>query len=161
MVEEHKDAGHHGFMLGILIGILIALLFTTQKGRKLLKVITTEGSRKIGNWDELIEVLQREIGEDAAIEEEPVVGEDLKEEVKEGESSKKTLQQAQDEEVEEKESEGEATPEPEKIEKIDTEHLEQEIAEIKEEIKEVKEDQEEEKPAPKKKSRLFKGIRRK
>lgn len=156
MIDEQKDAGHHGFILGILVGILIALLFTTQKGRKLLKVISSEGSRKFSNLDELIALLERELGDDTIIEEEPVVGEDLKEEVKEIEPPKKVLRQAQDkkhaeevvkEKVEEIEKEKvlrpaqdeevEPAPEPEKIEKIDTEHLEQEIAEIKEEIKEV------------------------
>ncbi len=172
MIEEQKDAGHHGFILGILVGILIALLFTTQKGRKLLKVISNEGTRKFSNLDELIALLERELGDDTIIEEEPVVGEDLKEEVKEIEPPKKVkkAEEAVKEKVEElkeeKQPEVEAAPEPEKIEKIDTEHLEQEIQEEKKDIEEklekIETEVREKIEEPKKKSRrLFKGIRRK
>jgi len=175
MNVEQKDAGHHGFILGILIGILLTLLFTTRKGRKLLKTITTEGSRKFNSWDDLITILESEIGDSEVDEKESVVGEDIDEEIDEAELLKKDHQMAQIEKEEKTpkiDDEEELMPETpsvsRKIEKIDTKHLEQEISELKEELKEVKSEKIEDnftssgqEEKPKSKSRFFKGIRRK
>lgn len=53
-----------GFLNGILIGILIgggaALLFSTKRGRKLLKVITEEGWEGISGLEEIFEEVEDE-----------------------------------------------------------------------------------------------------
>lgn len=59
---EHRNTNNAGggFILGILIGVLITLLFTTKKGRKILKTITDEGMDKINNFEDLFEKKMRE-----------------------------------------------------------------------------------------------------
>lgn len=56
--NAHTSGG--GFLLGVLIGVLIALLFTTKKGRRILKSLTEEGMDKISNIEELFEKKLRE-----------------------------------------------------------------------------------------------------
>lgn len=58
---EHKQHhGNGGFLLGILIGVAITLLFTTKRGRRVLKTLTDEGMDKIGSLEELFEKKMRE-----------------------------------------------------------------------------------------------------
>ncbi len=112
MSDEERTTSGHGhatFLSGILVGILIALLFTTKRGRQLLKVISDEGIGKFNKWEDLLTLLEDQLA-GSMRDEEPVMGEDLKEEVKEikaphsassGQATKsekkEVLRQAQDE----------------------------------------------------------------
>lgn len=138
MLEEHNDAPRHGFIFGVLVGILVALLFITKKGRNLLKVVTAEGKRKIANWDDLIEILQNEVGSDE--EPESVIGEELGDRAKASNSSRKKDDQdssAKQKANDEQEDEGakvDKIPDTSYLERIDVRHLEQNIKEDKKEI---------------------------
>lgn len=57
-MEEERHQNQHGgasqaFIVGIVIGVALTLLFTTKKGRKILHTITSEGMDKIERWEEL------------------------------------------------------------------------------------------------------------
>jgi gas vesicle protein len=61
-MEEEKRHHHHShqnnapqaFLFGIIIGAALALLFTTKKGRRILRTLTSEGMEKIERWEELL-----------------------------------------------------------------------------------------------------------
>lgn len=60
-MEEERRHHHHNqnngsqtFIVGVIIGVALALLFTTKKGRKILRAITDGGLDKIENWEELL-----------------------------------------------------------------------------------------------------------
>lgn len=49
--KNYQQQSHgNGFVLGVIVGVLIALLFTTKRGREILKEITDKGIKK---WSEL------------------------------------------------------------------------------------------------------------
>ncbi len=55
---EHKDRNHNhgnGFILGLIIGGVATVLFTTKKGREIVKEITEKGFEKIADLQEGIE----------------------------------------------------------------------------------------------------------
>lgn len=65
MLRDNSDVGNHntsngwssGFLFGLLVGVALALLFTTKKGRRILKVLTDEGMHKLSQWEDLVEKL--------------------------------------------------------------------------------------------------------
>lgn len=59
-MDKHHNNSGNGFLFGILIGVLITLLFTTKKGRRILKQVTDEGMDKITNLEDLFEKKLRE-----------------------------------------------------------------------------------------------------
>jgi hypothetical protein len=62
-MNNQKDNNNGGFIFGILIGISVALLFTTKKGRRILKSLLEQGSDKLGDWETIIKETLNE-GED-------------------------------------------------------------------------------------------------
>lgn len=148
--EQHSGHGHSTFISGILVGILLALLFTTKRGRKLLSIITDEGIGKFNKWEDLLEMLESQIQGEITPDEESVMGEDpsagsgqvLKEESKHIETSKKlekkeVLRQAQDEEkFEEKDKEVEKALAEDDSEEVKSEP-ETIVEKIEEKVKEV------------------------
>jgi len=64
--NNHQSSSSNAFILGIIIGVGLALLFITKKGRKILKAITNEGMDKIERWED---VLYRKIPATEEIEE--------------------------------------------------------------------------------------------
>ncbi len=64
---EHKhNNSSGGFLFGILVGVAITLLFTTKKGRKILKTLTDEGFDKISGLEDLFEkrVMEEDLDDD-------------------------------------------------------------------------------------------------
>lgn len=55
----------HTFLLGVLIGVAITLLFTTKKGRRILKTLTDEGMDKISKWEDILYKAQTQPMEEA------------------------------------------------------------------------------------------------
>ena len=55
---DNKEKNHHsslnGFIFGVLIGVVITLLITTKKGRRILRSLTDEGLEKVSRWEDLI-----------------------------------------------------------------------------------------------------------
>lgn len=65
--KNYQQQNHgNGFVLGIIVGVLIALLFTTKRGREILKEITDKGIKK---WSEL-EKTMKEMEENQMYEDE-------------------------------------------------------------------------------------------
>jgi hypothetical protein len=54
--ESHAKFGN-GFVWGMAVGALLVLLFTTKKGRRILKVLSEEGFEKMKHWEGKIEEL--------------------------------------------------------------------------------------------------------
>ncbi|MBI4080262.1 MAG: YtxH domain-containing protein [Candidatus Levybacteria bacterium] len=52
--EEHSNNWASGFLIGVVVGIGLALLFTTKKGRKVLKVLTDEGFSRFSKWEDVM-----------------------------------------------------------------------------------------------------------
>lgn len=80
MLRDNRDVRNHdasngwssGFLFGLLVGVALTLLFTTKKGRRILKALTDEGMHKLSQWEDLVEKLPenmdpaaREIEEEA------------------------------------------------------------------------------------------------
>lgn len=144
-MDKKNNSGGNGFnvfILGIFIGVLATLLLTTKKGRKILKVIIDEGTERISKWEDVIDSLKTQVEEDVDLEDEPIMGEKVVqiEDSKEPEGVKETKESEKDTQ----ETEVEEGP-----------PLHAAVAEKKEPEVEEKE------PAPKKKSRFFKGTRKK
>lgn len=73
--QEQTGSSFNTFLFGVLIGVLATLLFTTKKGRKLLKVITDESVDRLGKWEDMVKTMQEHIDED--VEDESVMGEEV------------------------------------------------------------------------------------
>lgn len=54
--DHHRESGGHfnGFLFGIIVGVALTLLFTTKKGRRILRSLTEEGLDKVNKWEDLI-----------------------------------------------------------------------------------------------------------
>jgi len=94
---EHKQHNHNGygqgFIVGVLVGVVITLLFTTKKGRELFKEWTEKGLDKFSELEKKLQETTESIEEDFEDFEE---GNDYVESVKE------PRQSAQEEKKEEK-----------------------------------------------------------
>src|SRR5689334_17105967 len=52
--NQQQNSLGGGFLLGLVIGILVTLLFTTKKGRELLKEWTEKGINKLTDLENII-----------------------------------------------------------------------------------------------------------
>lgn len=52
--QQQHGVSITGFLLGVLVGVLVTLLFTTKKGRMLLKTLTDEGLNKVSFLEDLL-----------------------------------------------------------------------------------------------------------
>ena len=50
MNTHEERSKNSGFFLGFVLGMAAALLLSTKKGRRILKVLLDQGLDKIGNW---------------------------------------------------------------------------------------------------------------
>lgn len=53
--EQQRGIGglSSGFLLGVVVGVIITLLLTTKRGKRIVKMITEEGMSKISHWEDL------------------------------------------------------------------------------------------------------------
>ncbi len=51
--HNHNNGGN-GFLLGVIVGVLATLLFTTKRGRAILKEVMEKGIDKFANLEELM-----------------------------------------------------------------------------------------------------------
>lgn len=79
MNERHHSG--NGFLFGIIVGVLLTLLFTTKKGRNILKTLADEGVDSIN--DLLDPEIQDEIVDETFTEENAEFGSHEVEEKKE------------------------------------------------------------------------------
>ena|SRR3990167_4205819 len=52
--KHHPHHGNNGFILGVIVGVALTLLFVTKRGRKILKIITDEGQEKFSDLEEIL-----------------------------------------------------------------------------------------------------------
>ncbi len=50
----------NGFVLGLVVGVLITLLFTTKKGRQILQTLTEEGMNKFNEVEDIIRAMEED-----------------------------------------------------------------------------------------------------
>jgi len=122
--HETKDSGGslNGFFFGVVVGVAIALLFTTKKGRKILKMLTEEGMDKVTKWEGMLgEKIADKIEEidEAAVEEgsdylPPKEKEEIIEEDKDIHIPKLIKEPTTEKKEEQKKEESQKTEEPEK-----------------------------------------------
>lgn len=62
--NNHHNNGGGGFFIGFLLGILVALLFTTKKGREVLKVLTEKGFEKFSDLEQMLDRTPEEYEEE-------------------------------------------------------------------------------------------------
>jgi len=61
MEQNNNEKNSGGFLFGFLLGMAAALMFTTKRGRKILKKFADQGWDKLGDWEEVLkEVLNNE-----------------------------------------------------------------------------------------------------
>lgn len=56
--EKKGSGGVNGFLLGVIIGVVVTLLFTTKKGRHIIKTLTDEGMNKFSELEELMQDME-------------------------------------------------------------------------------------------------------
>lgn len=59
--SARRGGSFSAFVFGILVGSLVTLLFTTKKGRKILRVITDEGVERFTKWEDMISAVEQEM----------------------------------------------------------------------------------------------------
>src|SRR5437016_2786786 len=76
--HNHNGSGN-GFLLGVIVGVLITLLFTTKRGRVILKEVMEKGVERFANLEQLMRETKEELANeyddeegDDYIPEEPV-----------------------------------------------------------------------------------------
>lgn len=62
--------GLNGFFFGVIVGVALALLFTTKKGRQILRTLADEGINKLSEWEKNVD--EKGIVVDEAIDDDEV-----------------------------------------------------------------------------------------
>lgn len=82
-MDHHNNNNHgNGFLLGLMLGGVLTLLFTTKKGREIVREMTDKGLEKFSELqDELEEAGEEfeEISGDDYIEQEPLEKKEINE----------------------------------------------------------------------------------
>lgn len=52
--NQHVSGGN-AFILGVIVGVVITLLFTTKKGKEILRVLTEKGLSKFSDMEEIFD----------------------------------------------------------------------------------------------------------
>ena len=62
--NNHNNHGMgNGFFLGVIVGVIVALLFSTKKGREILKDMTERGLEKFSDLEKQFEQKEEDIEE--------------------------------------------------------------------------------------------------
>ncbi len=173
IMENEKNHNHNGsgngFLLGVIVGVLITLLFTTKRGRAIFKDVMERGVQKFAD----LEQLMKETGEEFEDEFEEEAGDDYipSEPVEEPASPKvhKPVQSKPAEEPEKPQPKSltPAKPVEEKPKFLEVESPDDFVVEATEaEDEPIKktskaDTEEEEKPKTTRVKRLFRGLRKK
>jgi len=63
--DNHNHGGSgNGFLLGVIVGVLITLLFTTKRGRAILKDVMEKGVQKFADLEQLMRETEAELEDD-------------------------------------------------------------------------------------------------
>jgi len=62
---QHGGNGSGGFFVGLLVGVVLTLLLTTKKGRRMFKELTDEGMTKFSDFEKkLQDTLEKDVVEE-------------------------------------------------------------------------------------------------
>ncbi|HSW48360.1 MAG TPA: YtxH domain-containing protein [Candidatus Saccharimonadales bacterium] len=61
--HDHNYAPSNGFLMGVVVGGIVTLLFTTKKGREIVKDLTDKGLEKLNDFEKSIEATKEEYEE--------------------------------------------------------------------------------------------------
>lgn len=70
---ENKNHSN-SFLLGVILGVIITLLFTTKKGRKILKALSEEGLQKFTELEDIWEERRKQLATDSVMSEQDMGG---------------------------------------------------------------------------------------
>lgn len=48
----------NGLIVGMIFGAILVLLFTTKKGRKILRLLSEEGFEKVKDWEHILDEIE-------------------------------------------------------------------------------------------------------
>jgi len=162
--NHQQHTGGSGFLLGVIVGVLLTLLFTTKRGRAILKEVMEKGIQKFADLEELMREMEEketstEEDEDYEDENDYIPAKQIAAPEPPKKEVVKKAEPAPEPKVKE-EPKPEPEPEPE-IEDIPTLEEPEVAAELqKEELKPPAPPKEEKQKATPVK-RLFRGLRRK
>lgn len=54
----------NGLIVGMIFGAILVLLFTTKKGRKILRLLSEEGFEKVKDWEHILDELELDDNEE-------------------------------------------------------------------------------------------------
>ena len=63
-MQQRNNNSLHGFFLGLIIGVVVTLLFTTKKGRQIVRALTEEGLNKFSEVEDILHAMEDEAGYD-------------------------------------------------------------------------------------------------
>lgn len=58
--QKHHGFFNNGFILGIIIGVCVTLLFTTKRGKRILSLLTEEGLQRFTDLERILDHLEEE-----------------------------------------------------------------------------------------------------
>lgn len=105
-MDENKSHASGGFLFGVVVGAILALLFTTKKGRQILRMLTDEGLNKFADLEDLLQEKVHDMQDSTSTEDSDYVAPEEREEVV------KPMPQAKPEPVAEKKTEAHVSEEP-------------------------------------------------
>lgn len=71
MDGRRQSGSSNGFLFGVIVGVVLTLLLSTKKGRKMLRTLTEEGLDKVSTLEDLFDEDYLEEGETDYVKEVP------------------------------------------------------------------------------------------
>jgi hypothetical protein len=87
---EQKSHGSNSFVLGVVVGVVLTLLFTTKKGRRVLATLTDEGLSRFSDLEKAMKSMQEETAQELLDEDEEIIASSEAPEEHHNGASKKT-----------------------------------------------------------------------
>ncbi|MBI5045019.1 MAG: hypothetical protein HZC02_03770 [Candidatus Levybacteria bacterium] len=81
--SSRRNSSLSVFLFGILFGVFVTLLFTTKKGKRVLKAITDEGVERFSRWEDMISAVEQEM-DNANLDDDEIVEEKIIQQDNEG-----------------------------------------------------------------------------
>lgn len=63
-MSSHSSGFGNGIVVGMVLGAVFVLLFTTKKGRQILHLLSEEGFDKVKDWEKILDELDLDDSEE-------------------------------------------------------------------------------------------------